>query len=108
MRPFMKGDHADDEFMSRHKSDSPQCGACGDYAVMMVDNAQLRKAELAAVKKNGQLRESWRLTVFGAKNLDETTALFKDDSFPRNCYIGSYRASNGFAQETDLVSIWSW
>ena len=101
MRPFLKGVHADDGFMPRFKPDSPQCKACGNYVVMMLDE-QLRKTELAAVKKNEQLRESWRVKVFGAKNLDEITALFKDDSFPRNCYIGSYRANNGFAQKTDL------
>ena len=102
MRPFMKGDHADDEFMPRHKSDSPQCKACGNYAIAMLVDAQLRKTELAAVKKNEQLRESWRVKVFGAQNLDEIIALFEDDSFQSNCYIGSYRANNGFAQKTDL------
>ena len=58
MRPFMKGDHADDEFMPRHKSDSPQCKACGNYVVLMIETAALQKAELKAVKKNEQLRES--------------------------------------------------
>ena len=58
MRPFMKGDHADDEFMPRHKSDSPQCKACGNYVVLMIETATLRKTELVAVKKNEQLRES--------------------------------------------------
>ena len=113
MHPFLRGDHADAEFMPRHKSDSPQCKACGNYATVISlihrnakCNAKLvaqpQKAELKAVKKDGQLRDKWRVKVFGAKTLDDIAALFKDNSFPRNCYIGSYRANNGFAQKTDF------
>ena len=51
MRPFMTGDHADDDFMPRFRSDDNLCKACGNYANMMLDK-QLRKTEPAAVKKN--------------------------------------------------------
>ena len=81
MRPFLKGVHADDGFMPRFKPDSPQCKACGNYDVMMLGK-QLRKTELAAVKKHEQMRESWRVKVFAAKTLNEIAALFKDDSLP--------------------------
>ena len=63
MRPFLKGVHADDSFMPRFKPDSLQCKACGNYVVMMLDE-QLRKTELAAVKKNEQM-----LNLKGSKYL---------------------------------------
>ena len=96
MRPFLKGVHADDGFMSRFTPDSLQCKACRNYAVMMLDE-QLRKTELAAVKKNEQMRGSWRVKVFGAPCMTDIVALFKDNSLPQNCHIGSYRANNGDA-----------